>query len=258
MADSVLLEITEGIAIVTLNRPEAMNAVNYALLSTLPDVLRRVEQDPEVGCVVLTGAGKAFCAGGDIKKGASPPKTEQPQRVAAEPRSASLRRGAEASRLLHEMPKPTIAMINGPVAGAGIGLAGACDIRFAGPDATFMSAYQRIGASGDYGATWHWTRILGTAGARELFILGEKYTPEQALDFGLYTRIYGSLEELEEASMSLAGRLAGSCGTSWALLKANLRTAEHMTLADHLDIESTNMGLSTVAHWAMVKAQKEK
>ncbi len=258
MPDSVLLSVQDSVATVTLNRPASMNAINFDLLSSLPPVLERVAKDPEIGSVILTGSGKAFCAGGDLKEGASPPKTEKTGRVAAEPRSASLRRGAEASRLLHEMPKVSIAMINGPVAGAGIGLAGACDIRFAGPEASFTSAYDRIGASGDYGATWHWTRILGPAKARELFILGEKISAEKALAFGLYHRLFADYPSLENFTTELAQRLADGCGTTWALLKQNLRTAQHMTLTEHLDLESTNMQLSTAAHWTKLKSQQER
>src|SRR5215218_2151181 len=153
MSDTVLTEIDGGVAVLTLNRPDRLNALNSEIMEAFLASVQQVAADPEVGCVVVTGAGRGFCAGGDTKDGSqrraegNPPP---PEPVAG----ATLRRNAEASRLLREMPKPTIAMVNGPVAGAGIGVAGSCDLRFAGASATFLSAYINIGAGGDYGATY--------------------------------------------------------------------------------------------------------
>src|SRR3546814_5214654 len=113
----------------------------------------------------------------------------------------------ETSRLLHEMPKPTIAMVNGPVAGAGIGIAGACDLRFAARSATFLTAFDRIGASGDFGSTWFWTRIVGTGVARELFFLGEKLSAEEAFAKGLYPRLFDE-GVLADETLKAARRLA--------------------------------------------------
>lgn len=160
---------------------------------TLRGAIRNAEAagDPEVGAVILTGNGKCFCAGGDVKQGARPPADQAPKRPDAGVRSAYLRRGVEASRLLYEMPKPTIAVINGPVVGDGIGMIAACDLRFASEGASFQCGYDRIGGSGEYGATWHWTRILGSARARELFFLGNKFSAAEILDFGLYHRVIG-------------------------------------------------------------------
>ncbi|MDB5430166.1 MAG: hypothetical protein JWP35_1282 [Caulobacter sp.] len=256
MSDAVITTVEEGVAIVTLNRPDRMNAVNYDLMAALTPAIQAVANDPEVGCVVVTGAGRGFCAGGDLKEGASTPAHLQPKRPGAETRGARLRLGAEASRLLHEMPKVTIAMVNGPVAGAGIGIAGACDLRFAAPTASFSSAYDRIGGSGDYGATWAWTRILGTAKARELFLLGEKFTAEEALAFGLYTRLFAE-DVLRDETLKVAKRIAAGPGASWAYFKANLNAAETMPFAQHLDLESLNMGLATAAAAAAYKARKE-
>src|SRR3546814_8118057 len=146
-------------------------------MAPLADAWADAARDPAVGCVVVTGAGGGFCAGGDLKEGgadkaAVPPSSDVGSRT--EQGFVRLRGFMETARLLHEMPKPTIAMVNGPVAGAGIGIAGACDLRFAARSATFLTAFDRIGASGDFGSTWFWTRIVGTGVARELFFLGEK------------------------------------------------------------------------------------
>jgi 2-(1,2-epoxy-1,2-dihydrophenyl)acetyl-CoA isomerase len=252
MSDAVLYSAEEGVALITLNRPDRMNAVNYELLTGLVDAVRRAAEDPDIGCVVLTGAGRGFCGGGDLKDGALPPKEQRPVRLSAQTRGAVVRRGSEASRLLHEMPKLTIAMINGPVAGAGIGLASSCDLRFAGASASFVTAYERIGAAGDYGATWNWTRLLGGAKARELFFIPRNFSAEEALAFGLYTRVFEDAA-LWAHTMELARRIAAGTGASWAYLKANLNAADTMPFADHLDLESLHMALSMAAHAATKK-----
>ena len=134
MSDTVHVEISDGVAVVTLNRPERLNALNAEIRMAFLEAVSKVADDAHVGCVVVTGAGRGFCAGGDTKAGAEG-STRQ-----GSPSGGELRRDAEAVRLLREMPKPTIAMINGPVAGAGIGIAGSCDLRFAARTATFVSA----------------------------------------------------------------------------------------------------------------------
>jgi 2-(1,2-epoxy-1,2-dihydrophenyl)acetyl-CoA isomerase len=255
MSDTVLLEVADGVAVVILNRPDRLNAFNAEIMETLLGVVQRVAEDPEVGCLVVTGAGRGFCAGGDTKDGGArraegtPP---HPELTAG----ATLRRNAETSRLLREMPKPTIAMINGPVAGAGIGLAGSCDLRFAGASATFLSAYANIGAAGDYGATYVWPKILGAAKAREMFLLGEKFDAPQALAFGLYNRVFAD-ESLREETLKIARRLAAGPRSGWAYMKQNLNASEDESFMRHLDRESLNMGLSTRAFFSALKAQRE-
>ncbi len=257
MNESVLLTIEDGVALITLNRPDRLNAVNGDLMEGLTEAAQAAADDPAAACIVVTGAGRGFCAGGDTKEGASrrasadgaPPP---PELI----RGVSLRRGAEASRLLREMPKPTIAMVNGPVAGAGIGIAGSCDLRFASTTATFLSAYERIGGAGDYGATFVWPKILGAAKARELFLLGEKFTAEEALAFGIYNRVYAE-DELRQKTMEAAHRLAAGPRSAWAYMKANLNAAEDETFARHLDRESMNMGLATQAYFSAQKAQRD-
>jgi 2-(1,2-epoxy-1,2-dihydrophenyl)acetyl-CoA isomerase len=254
MNDTVLLDTADGVAVVTLNRPDRLNAFNGEIMEALGSVLQQVADDRDVGCVVVTGAGRGFCAGGDTKDGGQrrAEGTPPPPELTA---GATLRSHAEASRLLREMPKPTIAMINGPVAGAGIGVAGACDLRFAGASATFLSAYANIGGSGDYGATYVWPKILGAAKARELFLLGEKFDAQQGLAFGLYTRVFAD-GSLREETLKVARRLAAGPRTGWAYTKQNLNAAEEESFARHLDRESLNMGLSTRAYFAALKTQR--
>lgn len=253
MSETVLIETAEGVGLITLNRPDRLNAFNSEIMEAFVAAVRQAADDPAVACVVVTGAGRGFCAGGDTKDGAArradgvPPP---PELVAGQ----TLRRNAEASRLLREMPKPTIAMVNGPVAGAGIGVAGACDLRFAGTSATFVSAYSNIGGGGDYGSTYVWPRILGAAKARELFLLGQKFTAEEALAFGLYTRVLPD-ESLREETLKVARQLAAGPASSWAYMKQNLNAAEDESFTRHLDRESMNMGLSTRAYFSALKAR---
>lgn len=253
MSDTVLTEITDGVAVVTLNRPDRLNALNGEIMGAFLVTIQAVADDEAVGAVVVTGAGRGFCAGGDTKDGSQRRAEGVPAPVELW-RGAGLRRNAEASRLLREMAKPTIAMINGPVAGAGIGIAGSCDLRFAGQSASFLSAYERIGGAGDYGATFVWPKILGAAKARELFLLGEKFSAEAGLAFGLYNRVYPDAE-LREKTLESARRLAAGPRSAWAYMKANLNASEDEAFARHLDRESTNMGLATQAYFSALKRQ---
>ncbi|MDB5448268.1 MAG: naphthoate synthase [Phenylobacterium sp.] len=257
MSDTVLYDVEDGVGILTLNRPDRLNAFNGEIMEAFLAAVQRAAADPQVGAVVVTGAGRGFCAGGDTKDGGT-------RRVEGEPppppelmRGQGLRHNAEASRLLREMPKPTLAMVNGPVAGAGIGVAGACDLRFAARSATFLSAYSNIGGAGDYGATYVWPKILGAAKARELFLLGQKFTAEEALAFGLYTRVFDDAE-LREKTLEVAKKLAAGPRSGWAYMKANLNAAEDESFARHLDRESMNMGLSTQAFFSALKAAAQR
>lgn len=249
MSDEVLIENEGGVRIITLNRPDRLNALTGSIMAPLADACAEAARDGSVGCVVVTGAGRGFCAGGDLKEGGAdkaivPPNPETGSR--AEQGYARLRGFMETSRLLHEMPKPTIAMVNGPVAGAGIGIAGACDLRFAARSATFLTAFDRIGAGGDFGSTWFWTKIVGTGVARELFFLGERLSAEEAFAKGLYTRLFDD-DELRAATLKAAHRLADGPRMGYRYMKQNLNNAEDWAFEAQFDAEALNMGLSTQA-----------
>ncbi len=236
-----------GVRIITLNRPGSLNALSDNIMRQLVETVLQTATDPEVGCLVLTGAGRGFCSGGDLKNGSFKPAPANRQTGSRVEQSVTRLRGfMEASRLLHEMPKPTIAMINGPVAGAGIGLAGACDLRFAAESATFLSAFNRIGASGDFGSTWFWTKILGSGAAREIFLLGEKYDARTALAKGIYTRVFAD-ESLRSETLAVASRIAQGPRMGYRYMKSNLNLAEDAQFETALDQEAMNMSLSTMA-----------
>jgi 2-(1,2-epoxy-1,2-dihydrophenyl)acetyl-CoA isomerase len=254
-----LLEVNDnGVLILTLNRPDSLNALNTSLMRSLNDAVARAARDRNVGCVVLTGAGRAFCAGGDQKAAAASreaPAVDAPKRPQStfEDKRDWLRRSMEAARLLHDMPKPTIAMINGACAGAGLSLAGACDLRIAGESAMLTTVFAKIGLSGDYGGSWFWTRIAGTAKARELFMLSDKIGAADALAAGLVSAVHPD-GALLERTMKLARRFADGPRAAYSYMKQNLNAAEVGTLEGVFDLEATNMLLSRQALTAARKA----
>jgi 2-(1,2-epoxy-1,2-dihydrophenyl)acetyl-CoA isomerase len=258
-AAEILIENDGGVRIVTLNRPDRLNALTASIMASLADACADAARDGSVGCVVVTGAGRGFCAGGDLKAGgadkaAVPPSVEAGSRT--EQGFTRLRGFMETSRLLHEMPKPTIAMINGPVAGAGIGIAGACDLRFATKTASFLAAFDRIGAGGDFGASWFWTKIVGTGVAREIFLLGEKLSGEEAFAKGFYTRLFED-GVLRDETLKAAHRIADGPRMGYRYMKLNLNNAEDFAFEAALDAEALNMTLSTTAS-AMIWREQRK
>ncbi|MBI1885970.1 MAG: enoyl-CoA hydratase [Chloroflexi bacterium] len=240
MSDTVLLEVKDGVATVTLNRPEKLNAMNAELMDALLATLERVAEDGEVRCVVLTGAGRGFCSGGDVS--AMGAGAQGATDVPATPQEAvaRLRRREETSRLLHEMPKPTIAMVNGPVAGAGLSLALACDLRIAAESARFGTAFIRVGFSGDFGGTWMAQRLLGPAKARELYFLGELIEAKEAERIGLVNRVVPDAE-LAPTTYAIAERLAKGPPIALARMKRNLNLGLHSDFSTLLDAEAEGM-----------------
>lgn len=257
MSETVLIENQGGVRIITLNRPDRLNALDGSIMAPLADATADAARDTSVGCVVVTGAGRGFCSGGDLKGDRGGPVTASRDLGGRNEQGfARLRGYMETSRLLHEMTKPTIAMVNGPVAGAGIGIAGACDLRFAGASATFLAAFDKIGAGGDFGSSWFWTKILGTGVARELFFLSEKLSAEQAFAKGIYTKLFAD-EALREETLKLAHKLADGPRIGYRYMKINLNAAEDWAFEAQFDQEALNMGLSTQGSAAVWKAERD-
>jgi len=231
MSDTVLVERDGGVATVVMNRPDAMNTLNNEMLATLAPRLQEVAADPTVSCVVLTGAGqKAFGAGGDVKDmavrgpAAGPegdPKDGPPPIEWAMDRLAA---SQEAALLLHEMGKPTVAAINGAVAGASLSLALACDLRIAVEGATFTTAFAKIGFSGDFGGSWWMTQLIGTAKARELYFLGDRFDAAEALRIGLVHWV-APREKFQSEAKALAERIASGPPIAYRYMKRNLNFA---------------------------------
>ena len=264
MLEEVLLEERDGrVAILTLNRPDTLNALNPALMRGFLDAVTALADDDTVGCVVVTGAGRGFCSGGDMRASgaaadaaanASTSTEDEDRETALEKRISWLRRSVEATRLLHEMGKPTIAMINGACAGAGLSIAGACDLRFGAASAKFVSAFTSIGMPGDYGGSWYWTQILGAGKARQLYLLSEKMNAEEGLAFGMIDRLYDD-ELLRAETLTVAHRLADLPSTGFYYAKENLNAASQESLAASLDRESRNMML---ARQALINARNPR
>lgn len=240
MADVVLYEVADGVATVTINRPDRMNALTAEVLERLPIELRRAAADAAVRCVVLTGAGdRAFSAGADLAfPGERSPLDPD---VGLEESIDALQRNQEVSWLLHTMPKPTIAAINGAAAGASLSMALACDLRIAVEDAVLRTAFAGIGFSGDYGGSYFLTHLVGSGRARELMLLAERVPARDALAMGLVTRVVPRAE-FRAAVAAMARQLAEGPPLSYRYMKRNLNLAEaggH--LRDILDLEAEAM-----------------
>src|SRR5690349_7029305 len=193
----LLEKIEDGVATLTLNRPDRLNALSPAMVLGLREALERLATDHAVGAIVLTGAGRGFCAGGDVKamEGAGPQTIED--------RTGWWRRAHQVPLLLRSIPKVVIAAINGPVAGAGLGLALACDLRVAAASARFGTAFARIGYSGDYGGSWSLTRLVGTAKARELYFTADIIDADEAGRLGIVNKVVED-DALREETIALA------------------------------------------------------
>jgi len=258
--DVVLLERDAAVATITLNRPEALNSMTGELLDRLAEVGHEVAGDESVRSVVITGAGRAFCAGGDVKgmaegRRASGEVTDAPLISSSD----RLRRQEEISRLLYEMPKPTIAAVNGHAVGAGLSVALAADVRIASDRAKLGTAFARVGLSGDFGGTWLLQRLVGPSRAKELYFLGEVMDAEKALALGLVSRVVPH-DDLVGEAMALARRLADGPTLTYARMKQNFAYGATNTLADTLTLEAENMVASTKTadHKEAAKAFVEK
>jgi 2-(1,2-epoxy-1,2-dihydrophenyl)acetyl-CoA isomerase len=237
MAD-LLESRQDGVAILTLNRPEARNALSNAMLEALLEALPRLANDPDIGCVVVTGSGSAFCAGGDVKGFASEKGGANHGR-SPEQAAYSLRQRMEVSRWLHEMPKVTIASIPGAAAGAGLSIALACDFRIAAKTAKITTAFSKVGLSGDFGGTYFLTQLVGSAKARELYLLSDIILGEEAARLGIVNRAVDA-SELEAETMGWAKRIAAGPRITLGLIKKNMNTAEKGDLMLSFDTEALN------------------
>ncbi len=255
----LLAHVEDGVAVVTMNRPERRNALSGAMLEALARTLAECEIANDVGAVLLTGAGGAFCAGGDVKGMAESHAAGEPIDIDTRIHRQRLSQRATAGRL-YEMPKPTIAALSGAAAGAGLSLALACDLRIAADSAVLTTAFAKVGFSGDYGGTYFLTRLVGSAKARELYFLSDRVEMKDALSLGLVNRVVPAASLMNEA-LALAKRLAQGPRVAYRYMKENLnRAAGQATMTDCLDLEATHhvhTGL-TEDHREAAKAFVEK
>lgn len=234
MEELVVVEEREQVAVIRLNRPDQLNALSYELMDALVPVCEGLATDEGVRAVVVTGNGRAFCAGGDMQGLASGRGAE----MDPEARADRLSHWARTSYLLHTMPKPTVAAINGAAMGAGFSIALACDLRVMASSARLGTAFGRVGLCGDYGGGWFATRLVGPARARELYFLAPSLTADQALAMGLVNAVFPG-DDLDGEAMRLAQRLASGPTRAFAGMKANFALAEQgVDLETYIRLES--------------------
>lgn len=257
MSDHLIETFENGVCTLTMNRPEARNAMSSSMMAGLSEAIPRVAADKNVRAVVLTGAGGAFCAGGDVKGFAAEGTGGQSnaETPSLEERVQGLRSGMELSRLLHEMPKPTLAIIPGAAAGAGLSMALACDLRFALDTAKITTAFSKIGASGDYGGSYFLPYLVGAAKAKELYFSADVISGQQAFEMGLVTKV-ASADVFEEESKAYAQYLAGLPTVAIGYMKKNINASQHGSLSDVFDLEAMHMMrcFMTEDHKAAVRA----
>ena len=235
MATQDLLEsIDGGVMLLTMNRPDALNALSWPMMDAMTAAVKRAATDDAIGCIVLTGAGRGFCAGGDVKAMAA--GTEMTAST-LEAKAQALRDRMEISRLLHELPKPVIAMVNGPAAGAGLSIALSCDLRFMAAGARISTAFANVGYSGDFGGSYFLTQLVGTAKARELYLLSDRVDAQEALRLGIANRVFAD-DKLMVETMAIAKKLASGPTVAYRYIKRNMNAAESGTLAQCFDLEA--------------------
>ena len=238
----LLDSLEDGVLTLTINRPHAHNTLNRSLSASLSDALVRAQDNADVRCIVLTGAGGIFSAGGDVNDQASGSigGDEADPEAAQAAMVNTIRDGMEMSRLLREMPKPTLAVISGAAAGAGLALALACDLRFCLDTAKLTTAFAKVGLSGDSGGTYFLPQLVGTAKARELYFMADVISGQEAYEIGLVSKV-ASAETFEEESRAYAKHLASLPTIALGYIKMNLNAAEHQTLSEVFDLEAENI-----------------
>jgi 2-(1,2-epoxy-1,2-dihydrophenyl)acetyl-CoA isomerase len=252
--DMVLQDLDSGLLTITMNRPERRNALNPDMVVGLVAAARRAAEDHEVRAVLFKGAGGTFCVGGDVKSMA-----EGRAPLPFEAKLANLRRGMEVSRILHQMPKPVVAQLDGAAAGAGLSMALSCDLRVASQSCKITTAFAKVGYSGDYGGTYFLTQLLGSAKARELYLLSPVLSAQEALALGMVTRVVPDAE-IDAAARELAMSLAQGPSIALGYIKRNINNAETMSLEACFDgeaIHHTRAG-ETADHQEASKAFVEK
>ena len=227
---AVLSTVADGVAHLELNRPESFNALNVPLASALEEAVVEAGRDDEVRVVLLSGRGRAFCAGGDVKAMAA---AADPRAMVRELVTASNR----AITAIAELAKPVVAVVHGSAAGAGLGYACAADLVLAGQSAKFLSAFTGIGLSPDSSTSWHLSRIVGLRRALELTLLNRSLTAQEALDWGLVTRVLRDEDVLEDGKQ-LARTLAAGPAIALGRTRRLVRDGVDSPLAEHLDAEA--------------------
>jgi 2-(1,2-epoxy-1,2-dihydrophenyl)acetyl-CoA isomerase len=251
MPDCLFEKRDDGVAVITMNRPERMNAMSAEMRQLLVEHIATCEADPEIRCVLLTGAGRAFCSGADVggiqerNQGLEAP--DRGQLALIEERILALRmRQHRAVLRLHVMGKPTVAVINGPAIGVGFSYALACDLRLMGSEARVSTGFGKMALPGDGGGTYFLTKLVGSGVARELCFTAEMIEAARALQLGLVNRVHPEDSLMEEA-LAFCARLAAGPTLAYAKMKENLNFAWTASAQEALDFEASNMIFATLS-----------
>jgi 2-(1,2-epoxy-1,2-dihydrophenyl)acetyl-CoA isomerase len=251
--ETIQYELSDGVGIVTLNRPEVLNAFNDVLYRELAALIRRISDDPEVGCVILTGAGRGFCAGADVKGAMS----SEMDLLARGKRHRWILN--EVVRPLAALEKPVIAAINGVAVGAGFNIALAADILIASDTATFSQIFVRLGLVPDLGGLYLLTRVVGLNKAKELCFTAKKIDAQEALRLGIANHVVAAADLMSTAK-SLAMDIAAGPPTALAMIKTLLNKSSNASMEQMLEYESyaQTLAYSTAEHREGVAALREK
>ena len=257
--EHLIAKIENNVGYLIMNRPEARNAMSSEMNGALQEKIAEFELDEEVRCIVLTGAGNAFCAGGDVKgmNAKNEGDSEKDTIDKAIHRQRDNKRGTSGK--LYKMPKPTIASLPGAAAGAGLSYALSCDLRIMSSAAFMTTAFAKVGFSGDYGGTYFMSQLIGSAKARELYFLSDRVSAEEALSLGLTNWVVDA-DNLEAKTKEIAEQLATGPSVAYRYMKENLNRAMNGDVDECLDLEATHhvhCG-QTTDHKNAVKAFVEK
>jgi 2-(1,2-epoxy-1,2-dihydrophenyl)acetyl-CoA isomerase len=229
--ETIEFEITEGVAVLTLNRPDRMNSFNTQMHGEVRDALKQVKKDDSVRCLLITGNGRGFCAGQDLSDRNVDPNAEMPNLGESIEKNYN-----PLIRTLQGLEMPVICAVNGVAAGAGANIAFACDIVLAARSASFIQAFCKIGLVPDSGGTWTLPRLVGHARAMALSMLGDKISAEQAQSWGMIWQVIDD-EQLKDEALSLAKRLATQPTKGLALIKRAIQSSWDNSFDEQLDLE---------------------
>lgn len=262
-SDDLLASVESNIGIITFNRPERRNALSNGIYRGFETALPMMADDPDVRVVMVTGAGGAFCAGGDVKgmhEANTTGKAREGQPAGYEDKIANLRaRQRQLSLAIHQFPKPVVAALPGPAAGAGLSIALAADLRLAAERAIIVTAFANVGASGDFGGSWFLTQLVGTAKAKELYFTSPRLSAADALELGIVNQVLAD-DGFDEAALDWCQSMAERAPIALRYMKENLNRALHVDLPTALDAEAAAMvrSMSTADHREAAAAFVEK
>jgi len=255
--ETVHIEIRQRVGLIRFNRPERRNALHDEMYGPIIEAIHAFSDDPEVGCIVVTGEGVGFCAGGDVREGSG--RRSDGSRPSLDERAENLARNAELVVALHEAPIVTIAAVNGAAVGAGMAIALACDVRIASTSATFIGGWARLGFSGDFGGAWLLRHRVGPSKALEILATNRTVTAVEALEIGMVDHL---VEEklFADACWDMARSFADGPRSAISFMKQNILDADRLDLSQAILQESRRMvdSSQTQDHREGVRAWVEK